>query len=178
MAVAPFQPAALGEETGVRRLLPGMTDCFLAGAWIVHKGVARKRAEIEPYAARDFNDPRKRAFFGITDAGEVVFGATQKVVTTTTMARGAAAAGVREAFLMDSGFSTSIVFDGKVLAFGHSTAESPSRQVPHALVMSGSLAPIEDEATRKAWKDAGPAEVPDGSGDESSDRPRRRRRRR
>ncbi|MFM7323112.1 MAG: polysaccharide deacetylase family protein [Armatimonadota bacterium] len=178
LVVAPFQPAMFDDETGVRRLLPGMTDCFLAGAWIVHEGVARKRSEIEPYAARDFNDPRKRAFLGITEAGEVVLGATREVVTTTTMARGAAAAGIREAFLMDSGFSTSIVYDGKVLAFGHSTPDSPSRKVPHALVMPGSLAPIADPATLALWKEAGPAEVSEAQAEDAERRPRGRRRKR
>lgn len=174
IVVGPFQPMALNDEAGVLRLHPGMTDCFLAGAWIVRGGAARKRSEIAPYAARDFNDPRKRAFFGWTKQGEIVFGASRDVITTTMLARGAAAAGVQEAFLMDSGFSTSIVFDGKVLAYGHSAPNLPSRPVPHALVMSGTLAPIAGKDVQELFADA-PSAVSQPQA-ESEPRPRRRRR--
>lgn len=172
IAVAPFQPTSLNDEAGVLRLHPGMTDCFLAGAWIVHAGEARKRSEMAPFAARDFNDPRKRAFFGWTKDGDIVFGASQDVITTTMLARGASAAGVEEAFLMDSGFSTSIVFDGKVLAYGHSAPNLPSRPVPHALVMSGALAPIGDDQTKNLFADA-----PSAVAVAQEEPPKRRRRR-
>jgi hypothetical protein len=70
------------------------------------------------------------------------------------MARGAAAAGLQEAFLMDSGFSTSIVFNGKILATGHSSESLPSREVPHALVIKGELGQPIDVESKKAFDDA------------------------
>lgn len=154
ISVAPFSSEALNSEDGVRELLPEFTDCFLAGAWIVHNGQARSRSEISTAAAGDFNDPRKRAFFGWKSDGTLVYGATQNVITTSAMARGAAAAGLQEAFLMDSGFSTSIVFNGKILATGHSSESLPSREVPHALVIKGELGQPIDVESKKAFDDA------------------------
>jgi hypothetical protein len=139
IAIVPFNPYAYNNEVSLLSLMVDMSDVFLGGAWIVHNGVARTKKEIAPYAARDFNDPRKRAFFGVTDKGEVVLGATMDVITTEMMARGAAAAGVHEAILMDSGFSTSIVFDSKIIATGHTAKDLPSRPVPHAILLSGTL---------------------------------------
>jgi peptidoglycan/xylan/chitin deacetylase (PgdA/CDA1 family) len=154
ISVAPFSSEALNGEDGVRQLLPGFTDCFLAGAWIVHNGEARSRSEVSTAAAGDFNDPRKRAFFGWKSDGTLVYGATQNVITTSAMARGAAAAGLQEAFLMDSGFSTSIVFNGKIMATGHSSESLPSREVPHALVIKGELGQPIDVLSQKAFDDA------------------------
>ncbi len=139
IAIVPFNPYANNDEVSLLSLMMDMSDVFLAGAWIVHDGVARTRKEIAPYAARDFNDPRKRAFFGVTDKGEPVLGATMEVITTEMMARGAAAAGVHEAVLMDSGFSTSIVYDGKIIATGHTAKDLPSRPVPHAILLKGTV---------------------------------------
>ena len=154
ITVAPFSSEALNSEDGVRQLLPEFTDCFLAGAWIVHNGEARSRSEISTAAAGDFNDPRKRAFFGWKSDGTLVYGATQNVISTSAMARGAAASGLQEAFLMDSGFSTSIVFNGKIMATGHSSESLPSREVPHALVIKGELGQPIDLESQKAFDDA------------------------
>lgn len=154
IAVAPFSREALNSEDGVRQLHPEFTDCFLAGAWIVHNGEARTGSEISTAAAGDFIDPRKRAFFGWKSDGTLVFGATQNVITTSAMARGAAAAGLQEAFLMDSGFSTSIVYNGKIMATGHSSESLPSREVPHALVVKGELGLAMDATTENAFDDA------------------------
>lgn len=154
ISVAPFSVEALNSEDGVRQLNPEFTDCFLAGAWIVHNGVARSRSEISTAAAGDFNDPRKRAFFGWKSDGTLVYGATQNVITTSAMARGAAAAGLQEAFLMDSGFSTSVVYNGKIMATGHSSESLPSREVPHALVIQGNLGTSMDAETQKAFDEA------------------------
>ncbi len=154
ISVAPFSAEALNTEEGVRQLHPEFTDCFLAGAWIVHEGVARSRSEISTAAASDFNDPRKRAFFGWKADGTLVYGATQNVITTSAMARGAAAAGLQEAFLMDSGFSTSVVYNGKIMATGHSSESLPSREVPHALVIQGELGLALDADTQKAFDEA------------------------
>lgn len=177
IAVAPFSAEALNSEVGVRQLYSDFTDCFLAGAWIVHNGEARSRSEISTAAASDFNDPRKRAFFGWKADGTLVFGATQNVITTSAMARGAAAAGLQEAFLMDSGFSTSIVYNGKIMATGHSSESLPSREVPHALVVRGELNQAMDDATKKAFDDAKSSTQVE-SATESESRPKTKKRRR
>ena len=180
ISVAPFSSEALNSEDGVRQLLPEFTDCFLAGAWIVHNGEARSRSEISTAAAGDFNDPRKRAFFGWKSDGTLVYGATQNVITTSAMARGAAAAGLQEAFLMDSGFSTSIVFNGKILATGHSSESLPSREVPHALVIKGELGQPIDVESKKVFDEAKSSTeiASDTSGEEVVKTKKRRRSRR
>ena len=43
--------------------------------------------------------------------------------------------GIREAVLLDSGFSTSLVDDGNILVTGHTAPGIPSRPVPHAIVL-------------------------------------------
>jgi poly-beta-1,6-N-acetyl-D-glucosamine N-deacetylase len=194
MAIAPFSAGAMNYEDGLKMLVPNYTNTFLGGAWIVHKGVAREKKELETFSARDFNDPRKRAFFGITKDGEIVLGATQEVITTTMMARGAAAAGVEEAVLMDSGFSTSIIFDGKIMATGHTATNVPSRPVPQAIIVSGTLQKPTDPKLLALWEEASAAvgkisaqdaqavaapgaTAAGSSNDSSNDRPRRRRRR-
>jgi len=149
LLVAPFQPGFMNDEFAIKALMPDYTDCFLAGAWIVHNGQARTAAEMRPYAAQDFNDPRRRACFGFTEAGEMVLIGSLKVITTETLAKAVAAAGVQEAFLLDSGFSTSVVYDNKIIVTGHTAKHLPSRPVPHAIVLTGALTPPLDPETEE-----------------------------
>lgn len=176
VAIVPFQPGYMNTPDMIRAFMPDFTDLFLAGAWIVHNGVARSREEIQTYAARDFNDPRRRAFLGVSMDGEFVLGATLEVVTTTRMAEAAAEAGVREAVLLDSGFSTSLVYADKVIVTGHTAPHIPSRPVPHALIVFGELDPVADPELQAFLDRAGSALIPVSATD--ADRPRRRRRRR
>lgn len=136
-AIVPFQPGAMNQETIFKEFMPDYTDAFLAGAWIVHEGTPRTEDQMAPYASQDIMDPRKRAFFGVTKDGEVICGASQGSITTVDLAAAAAAAGAVEAVLLDSGFSTSVVFDGQILVSGHSSIDNPSRPVPHAIVLQG-----------------------------------------
>jgi peptidoglycan/xylan/chitin deacetylase (PgdA/CDA1 family) len=96
IAVVPFQPGYMNEPDPLTALIPDLTDVFLAGAWIVHNGVPRTREEMAPHAVGDFMDPRRRAFFGVTDGGEVLLGGTLEVVSTEKLAQAAAAAGAAE----------------------------------------------------------------------------------
>ncbi|HVT12946.1 MAG TPA: polysaccharide deacetylase family protein [Fimbriimonadaceae bacterium] len=136
-AIIPFQPGAMNQEDIFRRFMPDYTDAFLAGAWIVHNGQPKTIEEMKPYASQDIKDFRKRVFFGVTKDGEYISGASQGSITSETLAKAAAAAGAYEAILLDSGFSTSVVFDGQILASGHSSIDQPSRPVPHAIVFQG-----------------------------------------
>ncbi|MBC8103014.1 MAG: polysaccharide deacetylase family protein [Cytophagales bacterium] len=157
IAIVPFNAAVMNDEVALRTFLPDMTDCFLGGAWIVHAGVARTRAEMQAYSARDFNDPRRRAFFGLTADGQVVLGGSLEVISTEKLAEAAAAAGVQEAVLMDSGFSTSIVFDNKIIVTGHTAKNLPSRPVPHSIVVTGEVEQPADPETVAVLKTASPA---------------------
>ena len=155
-AFLPFE-TYMNNEASLKTVMPDATDIFLAGAWIVHEGTARTRKQMEAYSARDFNDPRRRAFFGIMENGEVVLGGSLDVVTTEKLAKAAQAAGVREAVLMDSGFSTSIVYDNKIIVTGHTAKNLPSRPVPHAVVVLGTSGPPEGDETAGVLARAEPA---------------------
>jgi hypothetical protein len=55
------------------------------------------------------------------------------------LAKAASDAGVAEAVLLDSGFSTSVIYDNRIIVTGHTAPDIPSRPVPHAIVIRGSL---------------------------------------
>ena len=160
IAIAPFQPGYMNRPDTFRNFMPDYTDLFLAGAWLVRNGVARTSEELTAYSAGDFDETRRRAFFGVTKNGEIVFGATLDVVSSTKMAEAAVEAGVVEAVLLDSGFSTSLVYNNKIIVTGHTAKDIPSRPVPHAIVMTGTLEEPTDEETLKAFSDAEPATNP------------------
>jgi peptidoglycan/xylan/chitin deacetylase (PgdA/CDA1 family) len=180
LMIVPFQPGYMNDETAVQALMPDYTDCFLAGAWLVHGGMARTNEEMQPYAVGDFKDPRRRAFFGVTSTGDVVLGGSLEVITTEQLARAAAAAGVEEAVLVDSGFSTSVVYDNKIIVTGHTAKNLPSRPVPHAIVVTGALNPPADPETTAALAEAEPAvgAIPASQAQAEAPGPSRRRRRR
>jgi peptidoglycan/xylan/chitin deacetylase (PgdA/CDA1 family) len=179
--IVPFQPGYMNDLAPYKIAMPEVTDLFLAGAWIVHDGVARTEEQLQAYSAGDFADPRRRAFFGVMADGEIVVGGTLEVVSTQKMAEAAAAAGVKEAVLLDSGFSTSIVYDNKIIVTGHTAEHSPSRPVPHAIVLYGKLEQPTDPEIVKLLSEAKQATEPEGATIDSATeepRPRRRRRRR
>ncbi len=141
IGIAPFQPASMNVIDPYLQLMPKLTDLFLAGVWMVHDGVALTRDQMQTYGAKDISDYRRRAFFGIDNQGRVVGGASMGSYRTDQVAAAVAEAGVKEAVLLDSGFSTSLVFGDAIIASGHSSAANPSRPVPHAIVFLGAKDP-------------------------------------
>ena len=93
--------------------------------------------ELAAFHVRDAEDQRRRAFFCLLPDGRPVLGATTYVTPSAELARALQAAGVREAVLLDSGFSTSLVYGKDILVTGHTSPGLPSRPVPHALVLFG-----------------------------------------
>ena len=138
-ALLPYIPAQMTKNDQFEFFMKGYTDCFMGGVWLVHKGVARPADEQSAFAAKDIQDARRRAFIGITAEGEFVAGTATDSVSSAKLAEAIALAGVEEAVLIDSGFSTSLVFNDKIKATGHSNKEHPSRPVPHAIVIQGKL---------------------------------------
>lgn len=182
IALVPFQPGTMNSADPFKAFMPDYTDLFLAGAWIVHAGVPRTTDEMRPFSAGDFSDPRRRAFFGISESGEIILGASLDVVDTEKLAAAAAAAGAKEAVLLDSGFSTSLCYNGKVVVSGHTSSGLVSRAVPHAIVVSGTLEPLLDADALTAFNAADSMIIPPGApGSETGPAPRKtthRRRRR
>ncbi len=146
IAIVPYQPNIMISDEGFKALVPNYTDLFLAGVWLVHNGLPCSREQLDTFGSKDIEDPRRRAFLGVTSDGRFVIGASHGSISSEKLASAAAAAGVQEAVLLDSGFSTSLVYDGEVKVSGHSTATIPSRPVPHAVVIRGEIAA--DAATK------------------------------
>lgn len=138
--ILPYKPLAMNTRPAMDASLPGLTDAFLGGVWLVHNGIAADRAQIDAFHIRDAEDPRRRAFFCLMPDGRPCLGATTYVAPSADLARALQAAGMREAVLLDSGFSTSLVYGRDILVTGHTSPGLPSRPVPHALVLFGTAA--------------------------------------
>jgi hypothetical protein len=135
--LVPYQPSVMKTQSDLESWLPGLTDAFLGGVWLVHNGTAADHAQIDRYQVHDAEDPRRRAFFCLLPDGRPVLGATTYVTTSAALAVALQSAGVHEAVLLDSGFSTSLVYGRQILVTGHTSPGIPSRPVPHALVLFG-----------------------------------------
>jgi biofilm PGA synthesis lipoprotein PgaB len=132
-----YDPQTMDDDGDIRTLLPGVTDVFLGGVWLVHNGVAADASRMAAYKVTDDNDPRRRAFFGVMSDGRPVLGATTYVTSSLHLARALQDSGLQEAVLLDSGFSTSLVWHNHILVTGHTSPGIPSRPVPHAIVLFG-----------------------------------------
>jgi exopolysaccharide biosynthesis protein len=128
--------------------MPDVSDVFMGGVWLVHEGVPLSREAQNTYGSSDIQDARRRAAIGLDMDGNFVMVASKGSVSSAKLAEALAIAGLREAVLLDSGFSTSLVLEDKVLASGHSTASTPSRPVPHAIVVRGEVDPESSELAR------------------------------
>lgn len=136
-ALLPYIASQMNLEEQYQYFMKDYTDCFMGGVWLVHNGIARDKDEQNVFGAKDIQDYRRRAFIGITEDGRFVAGAATSSVSSERLAKAIAEAGVQEAVLIDSGFSTSLVFNNKIKASGHSNRDHPSRPVPHAIVIKG-----------------------------------------
>ena len=147
--LVPYEPGMMGTQAELESWLPGLTDVFLGGVWLVHNGAAAGHAQIDQFHVKDAEDPRRRAFFCLLPDGRPALGATTYVTPSADLARALEAAGVREAVLLDSGFSTSLVYGKTILVTGHTSPGIPSRPVPHALVLFGKPAQLTAHAPRE-----------------------------
>jgi len=103
--------------------------------WLVQDGRALTTQQIEQFRLSNHAEFRRRAFLAVDRAGRPVVGGTLSNVNATQLARALEQAGMREAILLDSGFSTSLVYGGRVLVTGHTAPGIPSRIVPHAILV-------------------------------------------
>ncbi len=129
----------------IRSFMPDYTDLFVGGVWMVRGGKAVWPL-INPPA--DHWEPRPRVFFGYAQ-GEPVLGASLQPVSTARLAQVAAAARVEEAVLLDSGYSTSLVYRDQLVAVGRQWDGVPSRPVPHAIVLFGQFEQAQSPTSAK-----------------------------
>lgn len=163
MAFLPFRPHLALDQAGVERLLPGATDSFVAGAWLVHEGRPLSHAELETFRLSNVFDFRPRAFMGVDAEGRPFLGASSTGNQSDRLAETLAKLDLKECVLLDSGFSTSLVLGQEVLVSGIRRADMPARPVPHFLLLHP-LDPASGKevlAMRKVPPDfMGPVDVP------------------
>ena len=135
IAIVPYALWMGESEDALRRVLPNATDAFLAGGWLVHNGEPRGENDIQANCVSDAMDFRRRAFVGIDKGSRIVLGATDYSIDSAHLAKSLKKLDIQEAVLLDSGFSTSLVWKDTILVSGHSRKSMPSRPVPHALVV-------------------------------------------
>jgi peptidoglycan/xylan/chitin deacetylase (PgdA/CDA1 family) len=135
ISFVPFDPDTMNSLEGVQSLMPDVTDLFVAGTWLVKDGQPLNRTQIESFRLSSAAEFRPRAFFGVDQQGRTVLGTTQTHIDATILAQILPKTGIQEAVLLDSGFSTSLIYKDEILATGHATAEQPSRPVPHAILL-------------------------------------------
>jgi len=123
----PFNPEKHDTLTELRDILPGVSDAFVAAAWLV------KDNQAQPY--RTFTDlygfdaMRFRAFWGINQAGQPVIGVSQTRLDAVTLGDVLQEVGLREAVMLDSGASTALVYQGESLM------GFVPRPVPHVVAL-------------------------------------------
>ncbi|NJK62243.1 MAG: polysaccharide deacetylase family protein [Synechococcaceae cyanobacterium SM2_3_1] len=135
VSFVPFEPDTMNSLEGVQSLMPDVTDLFVAGTWLVKDGQPLNRAQMDSFRLSSAAEFRPRAFFGVDQQGRTVLGTTQTHIDATILAQILPKTGIQEAVLLDSGFSTSLIYKDEILATGHATAEQPSRPVPHAILL-------------------------------------------
>ena len=140
----------------LQTLMPDVTDAFLAGGWIVHHGKAVSPELLTAWSSHDANDFRHRVFAGIDSQHRFVLGGTQSGIGTAALAKTLEKMGIEEAWLMDSGYCSALVWQNKILISGHNDRATPSRPVPHALFLYGDPAPDAPPPPADALPASGP----------------------
>ncbi len=154
--VFPYTAHLGGSLRVLQQMMPDVEDAFVAGGWIVHYGAALSPAEMARWSSSDYIDPRHRAFVGIDAQNRYILGATQDSINCVQLADMLVRMHIQEAWLLDSGFSTSLIWKNRILVSGHSQPGVPSRPVPHALFLMGTLDPKAPEPPSWALPAAGP----------------------
>ena len=125
----PFDPDKHNTLAGIQAEMSEVSDAFVAGAWLVKNN--------QPYSAITFKSlygadvPRHRAFWGINQSGVPTIGVSTESVDSANLAIILASYGMRDAVMLDSGQSTSLVYKGESLV------NYEPRPVPHAIALLG-----------------------------------------
>ncbi|ERN43161.1 putative xylanase/chitin deacetylase [Rubidibacter lacunae KORDI 51-2] len=127
VAFVPFDPDAHNTRTGLSDALPTVTDAFVAAAWLVRDGSPQSRATFRDLYG--FDAIRFRAFWGIDRTGQPVIGVTTSRTDSVTLGQALHELDFRDAVMLDSGASTSLVYEGA------SQVEYTPRPVPHVVAL-------------------------------------------
>ncbi len=122
-----FDPAQHNTRAGIQQAMPAVTDAFVGAAWLVHEQQAQTAETFKNLYA--FDALRHRAFWGINQQGQPVVGVTHERIDSVSLGRLLAQVGFQEAVMLDSGASTSLVYEGaSLMGF-------ESRPVPHVVAL-------------------------------------------
>jgi len=130
----PFDPFLHNTLEGIQAEMPDVTDAFVAAAWLVKDGQPRSRESFGNLFG--FDAARRRAFWGINQAGQPTIGVAPRNVDAVTLGAVLVKAGLRDAVMLDSGDSSSLAYKGKLLV------PYTPRPVPHVVAL---LPPDGDE---------------------------------
>lgn len=122
-----FDPLKHNTLAGLQSEMTDVTDAFVAAAWLVKNGQPQSA---ETFAnLYSFEVPRHRAFWGINQIGEPVIGVSTEPIDSVGLGVALAKADFRDAVMLDSGASTSLVYEGKSLV------RYTPRPVPHVVAL-------------------------------------------
>lgn len=124
----PFDATRHNTLSGFQQAAPGVTDAFVAAAWLVRDGEPQISSSFGTLYG--FDAERHRAFWGINQAGQPVVGVSQARVDAVTLGRLLAQAGLQNAVMVDSGASTSLAYKGQSLI-----KDYEPRPVPHIVAL-------------------------------------------
>lgn len=123
----PFNAARHNTLSGIQAEVPDVTDAFVAAAWLVKDGLPQPATSFGTLF--DFDASRHRAFWGINYDGQPVIGVTRDPVDSVQLGRLLAQMGLRDAVMLDSGASTSLVYQDQPLM------HYEPRPVPHVVAL-------------------------------------------
>ncbi len=130
----PFDPDRHRTLAALQAELPGVTDAFVAAAWLVRNGQPQPAASFGKLYG--FDAHRDRAFWGIDREGRPTLGVTMEMMDSVGLGKILAKAGLHDVVMLDSGASAALAYRGKsVMAY-------EPRPVPHVVALLPPLPPI------------------------------------
>ncbi|NMG19704.1 polysaccharide deacetylase family protein [Brasilonema bromeliae] len=126
----PFDPLKHNTLEGIQAEMPEVTDAFVAAAWLVKDGQPREPSTFN--GLYGFDVARYRAFWGINKKKQATVGVSLESVDSISLGKALVKAGLQDVVMVDSGQSTSLVYQGESLV------RYEPRPVPHAVALLGS----------------------------------------
>lgn len=123
----PFDSKKHNTLKGLQAEMPDVTDAFVAAAWLVKDGQPQEASTFN--GLYGFDVPRHRAFWGINQNKQPTIGVSLESVDSVSLGAALVKAGLRDVVMVDSGQSTSLVYQGESLV------RYESRPVPHAVAL-------------------------------------------
>ncbi|WP_448380003.1 polysaccharide deacetylase family protein [Gloeomargarita sp.] len=123
----PFDPVQHNTLAGVQAQVPGVTDLFVASAWLVKDGQPRDYASFGNLFG--FDAERHRAFWGVLQSGQPMIGISTNRVDSVRLGQVLAQVGFREAVMLDSGATAALAYRGQRYT------EYEPRPTPHAVLL-------------------------------------------